>query len=94
MMTCRGAPKVGTLGTPAKRRSPASHKGLGREALQQLFSCIEASAPPWIVVVRPIIVGPTIVAVVGVVIRSIVGPVGVTIGAMPDFLDSSSAKLA
>src|SRR6185437_12081031 len=64
------------------------------EALQQLFSCIEASAPPWIVVVGPIIVGPTIVAVVGVVIRSIVGPVGVTIGAMPDFLDSSSAKLA
>ena len=87
MMTCRGAPKVGTLGTPAKRRSPASHKGLGREALQQLFSCIEASAPPWI------IVGPTIVAVVGVVIRSIVGPVIASVE-MPDFLDSSSAKLA
>jgi len=93
MMTCRGAPKVGTLGTPAKRRSPASHKGLGREALQQLFSCIEASAPPWIVVVGPIIVGPTIVAVVGVVIRSIVGPVIASVE-MPDFLDSSSAKLA
>jgi hypothetical protein len=70
---------------------------LGREALQQLFSCIEASAPPWIVVVGPIIVGPAIVAVAGVVIRSIVGPViatvGVTIGAMPDFLDRSSTKL-
>ena len=65
--------------------------------MQQLFSCIEASAPPWIVVVGPIIVGPTIVAVAGVVIRSIGGPViakvGVTIGAMPDFLDRSSTKL-
>jgi hypothetical protein len=82
----------------AKGRSPASHEGLGREALQQLFTCIEASAPPWIVVVGPIIVGPTIVAVVVVVIRSIVGPViatvGVTIAAMPDFLDRSSTKLA
>jgi len=82
----------------AKGRSPAIHEGLSREALQQLFSCIEASAPPRIVVVGPIIVGPTIVAVVGVVIRSIVGPViataGVTIGAMPDFLDCSSTKLA
>ena len=70
---------------------------MGREALQQLFSCIEASAPPWIVVVGPIIVRPTIVAVVGGVIRSIVGPViatvSVTIGAMPDFLDGSSTKL-
>ena len=72
----------------AKGRSSAIHERLGREALQQLFSCIEASAPPWIVVVGPIIVGPTIVAVVGI------GPLGVTIGAMPNFLDSSSAKLA
>jgi hypothetical protein len=66
--------------------------------LQQPFRCIEPSAPPWIVVVGPIIVGPTIVAVVGVMIRPIVGPViatvGVTIGAMPDFLDCSSTKLA
>jgi hypothetical protein len=41
-------------------------------------------------------VGPTVVGVVGVVISSIVGPViatvGVTIAAMPDFLDCSSAK--
>jgi hypothetical protein len=40
----------------------------------------------------------TIVAVVGVLIRSIVGPiiatVGITIAAMPDFLDCSSTKLA
>jgi len=62
-----------------------------------LFICIEASAPPRIIVVGPIMVGPTIVGVVGVVIRSIVGPaittVGVTIAAMPDFLDGSSTKL-
>jgi hypothetical protein len=42
-------------------------------------------------------VGPTIVGVVGVVIRSIVGSViatvGITIAAMPDFLDCSSTKL-
>ena len=85
-------------GTPSTQdRSPAIHEGLSREALQQLFSCIEASAPPRIVVVGPIIVGPTIVSVGVVVIRSIVGPViatvGVTIGAMPDFLDRSSTKL-
>ena len=46
----------------------------------------------------PIKVGPTIVDVIGAVIRSIVGPViatvGVTIAAMPDFLDRSSTKLA
>ena len=81
----------------AKGRSPASHEGLAKEALQQLFSCIEASTPPWIVVVGPIIVGPTIVGVGGAVIRSIVGPVietvGVTIAAMPHFLDCSSTKL-
>jgi hypothetical protein len=81
----------------AKGRSPARHEGLAKEALQQLFSCIEASTPPRIVVVRPIIVGPTIVGVVGAVIRSIVGPViatvGVTIAAMPDFLDCSRTKL-
>ena len=42
-------------------------------------------------------VGPTIVGVVGAVIRSIVGPViatvGVTIAAMPDFLDCGGTKL-
>jgi len=43
--------------------------------------------------VGPIIVGPTIVAVVGVVIWSIIGPVIASVE-MPDFLDSSSAKLA
>jgi hypothetical protein len=80
----------------AKGRSPASHEGLAKEALQQLFSCIEASTPPRIVVVGPITVGPTIIAVVGVMIRSIVGPViaTVTIAAMPDFLYCSSTKLA
>ena len=56
-----------------------------------MFSCIETSAPPRIVIVGPIMVGPTIVGVVGVVIRSIAGPiiatVSVTIAAMPDFLD-------
>jgi hypothetical protein len=76
---------------------------LAEEALQQLFSCIEASTPPRIVVVGPIIVGPIIVAVVGAVMRSIVaipiiGPVmvtvGVTIAAMSDFLDCSSTNLA
>jgi hypothetical protein len=81
----------------AKGRLPARHEGLAKEALQQLFSCIEASTPPRIIVVGPIMVGPTIVGVVGVVIRSIVGPViatvGVTIAAMPDFLDCSSANL-
>jgi hypothetical protein len=64
---------------------------LAKEALQQLFIRIEASTPPRIVVVRLIMVGPTIVRVVRVVIRSIVGPViatvGVTIAPMPDFLD-------
>ena len=62
-----------------------------------MFSCIETSAPPRIVIVGPIMVGPTIVGVVGVVIRSIAGPiiatVSVTIAAMPDFLDGSSTKL-
>ena len=58
-----------------------------------MFSCIEAAAPPWIVVVGPIIVGPTIVAVVGVVIWSIVGPVIASVE-MPDLLDGSSTKLA
>ncbi len=65
--------------------------------MQQLFSCIEASAPPRIVVVGPIMVGPTIVGVGGALIRSIVrlviATVDVTIAAMPDFLDCSSTKL-
>jgi len=75
----------------AKGRSPASHEGLAKEALQQLFRWIEASTPPRIVVVGPITVGPTIVAV-GVGIRLIVGPViaTVTIAAMPHFFDCSS----
>jgi hypothetical protein len=81
----------------AKGRLPARHKGLAKEALQQLFSCIEASTSPRIIVVGPtIMVGPTIVGLVGVVIRSISGPViatvGVSIAAMPDFLDCSSTK--
>ena len=62
-----------------------------------MFVCIEASTPPRIIVVGPIMVGPTIVGVVGVVISSIVGPViatvGVTIAAMPDVLDCRSTKL-
>jgi hypothetical protein len=61
-----------------------------------LFICIEASAPPRIVVMRLIMAGPTIVGVIGVVMRSM-GPViatgGVTIAPMPDFLDCSSTKL-
>jgi len=46
----------------------------------------------------PIKVGPTIVDVIGAVIRSIVGPViatvCVTIAVMSNFLDCSSTKLA
>jgi hypothetical protein len=66
---------------------PARCKRLAKEALQQSFICIETSAPSRIVVMGPIMVGPTIVRVVGVMIRSIVGPVatmGVTIAPMPD----------
>ena len=71
---------------------------MAKEALQQLFSWIEASTPSRLVVVGPIIVGPTIV-VGGAVIRSIVAipiiaPVmvagSITIAAMSDFLDSST----
>lgn len=62
-----------------------------------MFSRIEASAPPRIVVLRPIMVGPVIVRIGGAVIRSIVGPViatvDVTIAAMSDFLDCSNTKL-
>jgi hypothetical protein len=64
---------------------------LAKEALQQLSSFIEASAPPWIVVVGLIMVRPT-------VILSIVGPVIATVGiitiaAILDFLDCGSTKL-
>ena len=61
-----------------------------------MFICIEASAPARIVVVGLIMVGPTIVEVVGLVIRSmglVIATVGVTIAPMPDFLDCSSTKL-
>jgi hypothetical protein len=67
------------------------------EALQQLFTRIETSTPPRIIVVGPIMVGPTIVrivgAVIGSIVRTVIATVGVTIAPMAEFLDCRSTQL-